>query len=54
MHLENNILSEETKIQKDTHGIIYKWILAINFRIAMLQYTNPKKLSNKEGPREDV
>ena len=32
----------------------YKWILAIKTRITMLQSTDPKKLSNKEGPRRDT
>jgi hypothetical protein len=31
-----------------------KWTLAIKYRIPMLQSTDPKKLSNSEGPREDV
>jgi hypothetical protein len=28
-------------------------ILAINYRITMIQPTDPKKLGNKEGPRKD-
>lgn len=36
------------------HLLTYKWTLAISYRINMLQYLDPKKLSNKEGPREDT
>jgi hypothetical protein len=32
----------------------YKWILAIKNRISLLQCTDPKKLNNKEGSREDA
>jgi hypothetical protein len=28
----------------------YKWILAIKYRITMVQSTDPKKLRNKEDP----
>jgi hypothetical protein len=31
-----------------------KWILAIKYRITMLQLTDLKKPNNKEGSREDV
>jgi hypothetical protein len=31
------------------HTLTYKWKLAIKYRIAMLQPTDPKKLSNKKG-----
>jgi hypothetical protein len=31
-----------------------KSILAITYRIIMLQSTNPKKPSNKEGPKKDA
>jgi hypothetical protein len=30
------------------------WTLDIRYRITMLQLTDPKKLNNKEGSREDV
>jgi hypothetical protein len=30
----------------------YKWILAIKYRITMLEFTYPEKLSNKEDSRE--
>lgn len=30
-----------------------KWILAIKYRITILHFTDPKKVSNKEGQRED-
>lgn len=32
----------------------YKWVLAAKYSITMLQSTDPKKQSNKEGPGEDV
>ena len=55
MELENIILSEVAPIQKDTWYILtYKWTLAIKYRTTTLQSTDPKKLSNKEGPREDA
>jgi hypothetical protein len=34
------------------YELTYKWILAIMYRITMLQSTNPKNLSNKEGSRK--
>ena len=34
--------------------ITYKGILAINYRTAMLQNTDPKELSNKENQRQDA
>jgi len=34
--------------------LTYKWILAIKYRIMMLQSTDPKKLNNKEDPRKDA
>jgi hypothetical protein len=34
--------------------LTYKWILAIEYRITMLQSTDPKMLSNKEGSRDDA
>jgi len=53
MELEN-ILSEVTQARKDMYVLKYKWILAINYRMPLLPSTNPKKLNNKEGPREDA
>jgi hypothetical protein len=34
--------------------LTYQWILVIKYRITMLQSTDPKRLSNKEGPRGDA
>ena len=34
--------------------LTYKWTLAIKCRITMLQSTDPKKLDNKEVPREEA
>ena len=31
-----------------------KWILAIMYRITMLQSTDPKKQSSREGPKKDA
>jgi hypothetical protein len=43
----------EPRPRKTTwHVLTDKWTLAIKYRIAMLQSTDPKKPSNKEGPRE--
>lgn len=50
MELEN-ILNEVTQI--DTKGHAW-YVLAIKYRIPMLQITNPKKLNNKEATREDT
>ena len=36
------------------HVLSYKWILAIKYSILMLHSPDPKKLNNKEGPREDA
>ena len=33
---------------------IYKWALAIQYRVTTLQSTDPKKLNNKDGPKEDA
>jgi hypothetical protein len=33
--------------------MVYKWILAVKYRITMLQSTDQKKPNNKEGPREN-
>ena len=56
MELEKNH-PENTQSKKDTHRrniITYKWILAIKYRITMLQSTEPKKLNNKDGSKEDA
>jgi hypothetical protein len=34
--------------------LTYKWTLDMKSRINTLQSTDPKKLNNKEGPREDA
>lgn len=54
--LQNVILSEVTQIQEETWNVItYKWtILAIKYRITMLQSPDPKKVSNKKNPGEDA
>ena len=54
MELENIILSEGTQSPKDTYGM-YSLISDISHevQVTMLQFTDPKKLNNKEGPRED-
>jgi hypothetical protein len=53
MEIENIIPSEVTKTQKDMHGMysLIKWTLAIKY---ILQSSDPKKLSNKEGLREEA
>jgi hypothetical protein len=33
--------------------LTYKWALAIKYRTRMLQSTDPKKINNKEGLKED-
>jgi hypothetical protein len=56
MELEKNH-PENTQSKKDTHRrniITYKWILAIKYRITMLQYTDPETPHNKEVPRDDA
>jgi hypothetical protein len=56
MKLENVILSEvmQTPERHVWYVLTYKWTVAIECRIIMLQSTDPKKLGNKEGSREDV
>ena len=49
-YLRKNIQLKEGKI----YVLTYKWILAVKYRINMLQSTDSKKLSNKEGPREEL
>jgi hypothetical protein len=51
-----NILSEITQSQEDKLGNIltYRWIVAIKYRITMVQSTDPKNESNKECPRADA
>jgi len=54
MELEN-ILRAVICTEKDTwYVLIYKWILAIKYRVTILYSTYPKKVSNKEGPKEDA
>ena len=36
------------------YELTYQWTLAIKCRTVMLQPTDPRKLGNKEVPREDV
>ena len=54
--LQNINLSEVTQTEKGHawYVLTYKWILVIKYRIPMLQFTDPKKLNNEEGPREDA
>jgi hypothetical protein len=33
---------------------VQNWTLNIRYRITMLQFTDPKKPTNKEVPREDM
>jgi hypothetical protein len=47
MELEN-IQSELTQSQKNTHGIHSLWILASKLGIPMIQLTDHVKLSKKE------
>jgi hypothetical protein len=52
MGLENIILSEVTYSERQARYVLtYTLILFIKYRIAMLQTTGPKKLSNKEDSR---
>ena len=53
VELENIILSEVTQTQKDIQVLTYKWTLVIKYRTIMLQFTNTKKVRNKESPGED-
>jgi hypothetical protein len=32
----------------------FSWTLAIKYRTTVLQYSNPKKLGNKEVPKENA
>ena len=55
MELETIILSEVTQNQRDTwYALTYKWALAIKCKKTMQQSTEPKKLGNKEVPRENL
>jgi hypothetical protein len=49
-YLRKNIQLKGGKI----YVLTYKWILAVKYRINMLQSIDSKKLSNKEGPREEL
>ena len=51
MELENFFWNEVTYTQKDRHGM-YSLLLAIKYRLMMLQLTDPKKLNNKESTWE--
>jgi hypothetical protein len=33
--------------------VTYKWLFTVKYRIHVLYYTDPKRLNNKEGPRND-
>jgi hypothetical protein len=56
MELENIILSEVTKSQKNTHGMhsLRKWILAQKLGIPKIQFTNHMKLKKKEDQCVDA
>lgn len=50
------ILNEVTQIQKDKHGTCvlgYKWNLAIRYRVIVLEFRDPKRISTKVSSRED-
>ena len=53
MELEKIVLSEVTQPRRTCMVCTHKWILVINYRINVLQSTVPKKLNNREDPRED-
>ena len=56
MELENIILSEVTRPQKNTHGIhsLNKWILAQKLRIPKIQFTDHMKLKKKKDQSVDT
>jgi hypothetical protein len=56
MQLEKIILNKVTQTQKDktSYVLSYNWLLVIKYMITMQQYTDSKKLSNKDGPREKI
>jgi len=56
MDLENIILRWDNLILKGHAWCVltYKWILAIKYRIPMLQSTDPKKLNKKAGTSKDA
>jgi hypothetical protein len=56
MDLENITLSEITSSPKDMHGMypLYKWILAIKYRISKLHSTGRRRLDRKEGTSKDT
>jgi hypothetical protein len=48
---------EQGNLDSERHAwyvLTYKWTLDINYRLIMLQCTDLKKLSNKEGSREEA
>ena len=54
MELEN-ILSEVTQSQKNTHGMLTnKWVLAANLRIHNIQFTDHMKFKKKEDQSMDA
>jgi hypothetical protein len=48
----NIVLNEVTRPKRYIPS--YKSILAIKYKIPMIYSTNPKKLSQKEGPSKDA
>jgi hypothetical protein len=53
MELEKVILS---KIRSRKTNIVcsHEWIFVIKYKISILETADPKKLSNKRGPRKSV
>ena len=54
IELEKIILSKVITKRKPWCLCTYKLILIIKYRITMLQSTEPKKISKKEGPSWDT
>jgi hypothetical protein len=54
MRLENIILSEVTQLQKNTHALTDKWILAQKFGIPKIQFTDHMKLKKKKDHSVDT
>jgi hypothetical protein len=54
MEVENIIPSEVTQTQRACMVCTHKWISAINYRINMLQSTDPNKLNNNVVSRKDA
>ena len=55
MYLEDNILSEVTKSQKEVirYALTDKWILAQKLRISKIQFAKHKKIKEKEDQLVD-